>query len=124
MAINIQTQKTYIPIQLGDLELRFDVSDDSLVKLRSNITKVEENFNKLTEDNEAGIEQVKNILKEVYDNLFGDGTFEQVYEISPSVLIVTEYFLQIANAIRKELNKRGFQTSPHEKAQKYLANKK
>lgn len=124
-AIKIQTQKSYIPIQLGDLELRFDISDESIKHLRKKLIEVKDRIEK-TQINEGGgeaIKQLKDALKEGFDTIFGNGTFDNVYEISPSVMIVTEYFKQIFDAIFKELEERGLTSSAQEKAQKYLANK-
>lgn len=126
MAIKIQTQKTYIPIHLGELTLKFDVSDESLVNLRKKMTDVQNVSKdiKETDDDAKTIEQVKGVMRKAYDELFGKGTFDKVYEISPSVFIVTQYFMDIAQGLNKELKNRGLINTSHDKAKQYLANKK
>lgn len=125
-AIRIQTQETFIPIELGDLTLKFDVSDGALLNLREKMTDVQRASNELDEDaeDEEVIEQVKGIIRDSYDELFGKGTFDKVYKISPSVFIVTQYFFEIGKGISEEMEKRGFTLSQQEKAKEYLTNKK
>lgn len=125
MAIKIQTQDTFIPVEIGDLTLKFDVSDDSLVTLRKkidNIQKTSENINTKGDDSEV-LESVKDVIRTAYDDVFGEGTYDKVYEISPSVIITTQYFLDIGQGIGKEMDERGLTLSSHEKAKKYLQNK-
>lgn len=125
MAIKIQTQDTFIPVEIGDLTLKFDVSDDSLVTLRKkidNIQKMSENINTKGDDAEV-LESVKDVIRTAYDDVFGEGTYDKVYEISPSVIITTQYFLDIGQGIGREMDERGLTLSSHEKAKKYLQNK-
>lgn len=125
MAIKIQTKDSYIPIFLGDLEIRFDISDDSLTKLRKGASKVQEELDaiKEPEDEEKATEEMKGVLKRGFDFLYGEGTFEKVYEITPSVMVCFEYFQQMTDATFKELDKRGLSPSQKEKAKQYLAKK-
>lgn len=125
-AIKIQTQQSYIPIFLGDLELRFDISDESIKNLRTELIAVKDRVEKtqISEKGEKALEQLKEVLTNGFDTVFGEGTFDKVYEISPSIFIVVDYFKQIFDAVFKELENRGLTASTQEKAQKYLANKK
>lgn len=127
MAIKIQTQQTYIPIQLGDLELKFEVTDDSILALQTELTKVQKELDALDRggSDEEKLNKSKLVLKRGFDTFFGEGTFDKVYEMSPSVMIIMEYFKQISEALFKELEKMGYrQTTQADKAKKYLANKK
>ncbi|HLQ75429.1 MAG TPA: hypothetical protein VK107_05305 [Alloiococcus sp.] len=123
MAIKIQTKQTYIPIELGDLELKFDLTDESIANFRKEAVRVQKELGKLSDDEDAQ-EQAKEVLKRGFDLMFGDGTFSQIYDISPSSIVIAEYFASITEGIAEELNKRGFKTSQKDKAKKYLANKK
>ena len=125
LAIKIQTKDSYIPIFLGDLEIRFDISDDSLTRLRKGAARVQEELDaiKEPEDEEKATEEMKGVLKRGFDFLYGEGTFEKVYEITPSVIVCLEYFQQMTEATFKELEKRGVSPSQKEKAKQYLAKK-
>lgn len=125
MAIKIQTKDSYIPIFLGDSEIRFDITDDSLTKIKKGASKVQEELESIKgpEDDEKAIKEMKSILKRGFDFLYGEGTFEKVYEITPSVMVCLEYFQQMTEATFKELEKRGVSPSQKEKAKQYLAKK-
>ena len=126
MTIKIQTQETYIPVQLGDLELKFDVSDESVSIFRKEALEIQKELElvSVSEEYDEALEQTKSVLKKGFDTFFGDGTFEKVYDISPSVVIVMDYFSQITQALEAEIRKMGYNPSAEEKARKYLANKK
>jgi len=124
MAIKIRTQQTYIPIQLGDLELKFDVSDESIANFRKEAIRVQKELENMSvKDGEEAQKQAKEVLKRGFNLMFSDGTFEQVYNISPSTIVVMDYFAAITDGISEELNKRGFRESQKDKAKKYLAQK-
>src|SRR5690625_3042422 len=61
----------------------------------------------------------KEAIKEIIDALLGDGSFDKLYKLSPSVFIVVEYFMQIAQGLKEEVNKR-LGNDNLSKAQKYL----
>lgn len=125
MAIKIQTEKPEIPIEIGDLEFAFDVTDESVIAFRENGRRIQEELGKLQidEDDDETLDQVKDILKRGYDLILGDGAFEKVYELSPSVIVCMNYLEQIVIGIEQELNKKGFSLSQKEKVQKYIQNK-
>ena len=126
MAIKIQTKQTFIPIEIGDeLTLKFDLSDEAMLNLKKKVTDVQKSFAEVDENDsdEEAIEKVKNIIRAAFDEIFGEGTFDKVYAISPSTLIVAEYFMQIAQGLQEEMRDRGFITSPQDKVEKYLQHK-
>lgn len=126
MAIKIQTKQTFIPIEIGDeLTLKFDLSDEAMLNLEKKVTDVQKSFAEVDEkdSDEEAIEKVKNIIRAAFDEIFGEGTFDKVYAISPSTLIVAEYFMQIAQGLQEEMRDRGFITSPQDKVEKYLQHK-
>lgn len=126
MAVKIQTEKPVIPIEIGKLKFEFDISDESIKSFREEALKAEKEFHSISvnEEDEKALEQARNVLKRAYDLFFGEGAFEKIYELSPSVMICMNYFVQIVEGIESELNKRGLSQSAQEKAKKYLAKKK
>jgi len=125
LAIKIQTQQTHIPIELGDLKLKFDISDDSLIDLRKKIEEVQNIAQDIdTEGSDSEVmDRVKGVMRRAYDDLFGEGTFDKVYEVTPSILVTTQYFLDMAQGLGEEMEKRGFTSTSQEKLEKYLQNK-
>lgn len=126
MAIKIQTEKPVIPIEIGKLKFEFDVSDESVKKFRENGTKIQKELEsiEIDEDDDKALEQSKDVLKRGFELMLGEGAFEAIYKVSPSVVIVMNYLGQIAEGIEQELGNMGFSQSQQEKAQKYLKSKK
>src|SRR5690625_4738943 len=92
------------------------MSDENLKKLydaENDILKMIDEVDK--NDFDAQKEAVKSIV----DKLLGDGSFDKLYELSPSVFIVVDYFLQIAQGLKEEISKR-LGNDNLSKAQKYL----
>lgn len=119
MAIKIQTKTTQIPIELGDLTLHFDMSDKGIEKLFKAGETFEKEIAKIEKDD---VDSLKEMLKKVYDLFLGKGSFEKVYEVSPSIVILTNYFWQIHEGLIEEIEKRSGQTKT-QKVEKYLQNK-
>lgn len=126
MAIKIQTEKPHIPIEFGNLNFQFDLTDESIKTYRDNHIKLQKELEniKIDPDDDAAIEQVRDLLEKGYDLILGKGAFEKIYKDIPSVILLLEYFPKLMEGISDELSKRGFKPSAQEKARKYLANKK
>lgn len=126
MAITIQTQKPEIPVEIGDLKFSFDVSDESIKKIREEAIKVQKELENLAiSDNEdKALEQAKEVLKRGFEVMLGKDSFEKIYEISPSVIVCMDYFIQLAGGIEEELRNMGFSKSQQELAKKYIQSKK
>lgn len=126
MAIKIQTQDAFIPVEIGDVTLKFDISDESINDFRKNALKVKQELDEMTinDDDEKVLEQCKDVLKRGFTMMFDEDAFQKVYDISPSVIIVMEYFSQITEGISEELKERGYTESVKSKSDKYLNKKK
>lgn len=126
MAIKIQTQDAFIPVEIGDITLKFDISDESIKNFRKNATNAQRELNEITinDDDEKALEQCKDVLERGFTMMFDETAFQKIYDISPSVVIVMQYFEQITEGISKELKKRGLTESTKSKANKYLNKKK
>jgi|SRR5690625_5133853 len=120
MSIKIQAKKAHIPIEIGDVTLEFDMSDENIERLYNTHEEMAKKFDNVESNNP---EKAREILKEAFDYILGDGAFEKVYALSGSIITTTEYFEAIMNGIRDEVQKRTGQAS-QEKLQKYLQNKK
>lgn len=105
-----------IPIEIGDVKLGFDMSDENLQKL---FDAEHDIMKKIDEVDKNDFEGQKEAIKEIIDALLGDGSFDKLYKLSPSVFIVVEYFMQIAQGLKEEVNKR-LGNDNLSKAQKYL----
>lgn len=123
MAIKINTQTTEIPVVFGNLEFTFNVSDESIKNFREKALKVQKELESLAEnenDDDKVLEKAKEVLKRGFDLMLGEGAFEKIYELSPSVMICAQYFVQLAEGLEQELQKRGLSKTQEELAEKYI----
>lgn len=120
MTIKIQTKVPHIPIEIGDLTLKFDVTDENIDKLFNGYDEMLKNFKYIEVDN---IEKGRKILKGAIDYILGDGSFEKIYGLSESILITRQYFEEIVDGLSKELTER-YGDKNREKIEKYLQKKK
>ena len=120
MTIKIQTKVPHIPIEIGDLTLKFDVTDENIDKLFNGYDEMLKNFKDIEVDN---IEKGRKILKGAIDYILGDGSFEKIYGLSESILITRQYFEEIVDGLSKELTER-YGDKNREKIEKYLQKKK
>lgn len=122
MAIKIKKQETFIPIEVGDVKLKFDYNDNSLTEVRTELLKTQKKIGRIEGDemDEKAVEDAKEILTEAMDAMFGEGAFEKLYEMTPSIIVVLEYFSLMVDGITEELRKKGLETDIEQRQNKYL----
>jgi len=120
MAIKIQTEKPVIPIELGELKFEFELTDENIKRFYDTQDEIRKEFEEMNGDD---LESTKEIVKKAFDYILGDGAFDKIYEVSPSIIIVVKYFQQIVEGLEVELLERA-ENTVQQKAKKYLANKK
>lgn len=105
--LKITLQKNYIEIPIVDDEgkevvsFKFDKTDEAIEKL-------EEQYKKVTElakdnDNFKELESRKNFVKMAIDGTFGEGSFDKLYNLNPSLTIVTTYYIQLCLAVKEDI---------------------
>lgn len=102
----IQLRKTTIDIPFMDGEkelftLHFDRSDKNIERLYNDYDELIKNTESITE--ETPLEEVKPFVKDFTDSILGEGSFDKLYEISPSLQIVMIYIMQITIGIKEEV---------------------
>ena len=121
MAIRIQIHDTKIPIEFGDLTFEFDMGDTSMKEVRKKCLEMQERATKLGDlidesDDEKAEEIAEKYVKDSFEYLLGEGAYEKIYKLTPSIDILTDYFFQLVDGLQREMNIR----SGHEKYGKYL----
>lgn len=119
----IKLQSNFIEFPFEDAEgnivltLKFDKSDENIKKLEQSIEQFEKEKTKLKNKKDATFEDGKKVFKRSIDSVFGEGSFDDMYQLSPSTIIIGEYFIQMAEGIFSELNNENTQ----KKLDKYLS---
>lgn len=86
------------------LTLHFDRSDENIEKFRETFPKLEKKIAEAEKnDKEPSFEETRDFLKETTDSFLGDGSFDALYQLNPSLNIVSLYLYQIAIGIKEEL---------------------
>lgn len=130
-AIRIQTEEVFIPVEIGEVELKFMVDDESLNRL-DGATEIFEKKGKEIDDKvkagklskEKEFEATKDFVKESYDYLFEEGSFDAIYKQTPSLQSVVKYFIDIGEGLSEELKARGIDSKQSEKMKKYIGDNK
>lgn len=126
MAIKIEEKKPEIPIEIGPLEFKFLVTDDSVLKFRKEAVLIQQELEKVEveENEEKALEQVRNALEQGFNLILGDGAFEKVYELTPSVPYLMNYFIQLTDGLHQELKNLRAYKAIDERAKRYKKKKK
>lgn len=134
--IKIGIKRTGFPVKIGEIELWFDSSIENLKKF-FNIDKLAaerlEQTKKMAESivlpEEINEETIKamdgqtiddafNVNKEFiaiqYDLIFGDGTFEKVYEKYPDIMALEDVLEQVGKAVAQKVE--DMENERHEKS--------
>lgn len=122
MAIKIDIKKTYIPVEIGDLKLKFHYNDESLFVIKDKLTEAQEELLALDETDLEMEEMVKErnkVLKKAYDGLFEEGTFDKIWEMSPSSVAIYSYFNEIVEGLLGELEELGLLTQDGDLVKQY-----
>ena len=106
----IQLKKNYISIPFEDngetiLELKFYITDDSLLELQKRIDNLAVEYNKTDKNELKQNEKMKSETKDAYEFIFGEGTYEELYKLNPSSVVLTYYLFEITNIIMDEMSK-------------------
>lgn len=106
----IQLRKTTIDIPFLDdkgneqLVLHFDRSDENIKRLYASFDDIQNKAKAFEKENyEDDFEEATAFVKETMDSILGEGSFDKVYALSPSIFIVVTYFYQLAIGIKEEL---------------------
>src|SRR5690625_3375821 len=97
-----------------------EIREDNIQKLIKAQETFEQEVSKINNDD---IDGLKEMLRKAYTLFLGEEAFDKLYEISPSVVILTNYFWSIVEGLHEEIEKRAGQTKM-QKVEKYLQHKK
>ena len=122
MAIRIEEQKPEIPVEIGKLKFTFKVTDEAVLNFRKESLRLKEELEKIqaAEEDETNVEKVRDLLRQGFDAFLGEGAFEKIYEMSPSVMVISRYFTQLVLGISDEIERMGADKALEKRAKKYL----
>lgn len=119
----IKLQSNFIEFPFEDnngktvLTLKFDKSDENKKRLEDVMEKYNEKIKELEDGGAKTVDDSTALLRTAVDDIFGEGSFESMYKISPATEIVLEYFYQMVGGIKKEYDEKVME----DKLNKYLS---
>src|SRR5690606_20734182 len=122
MAIRIEEQKPEIPVEIGELKFTFKVTDEAVLNFRKESLPPTEELEKIqaAEEDETNVEKVRELLRQGFDALRGEAADEQIYEMSPSGMVVSRYFTQLVLGSSDAIERMGADKALEKRAKKYL----
>lgn len=118
MAIILDIQKVEIPVQFGEVELSFNPSEENILHLQKALDAENGEFAELKkrldavqaiEDDASAehlqdmIDLAKEVATKMLDSILGEGAFEKIYAVYPSLETVINGFIQLALQLPDEV---------------------
>jgi len=125
MAIKINLESVKIPLEIGDLKFEIDVTDEKYEAFIKNFNIFLEKMEVLDEEKTEDLALIKEMVKEVYEDLLGKGAYEQIYEKMPNTAFVSKVLVTIVSQMMIEMeSKSSFEAKSNMKVVTKKATKK
>lgn len=120
-----EPKQAQIEIEIGDsgITLTYTYTDDKLLdegKGRRELIDKMKNIDTTKEDDTKVIKEMQSSMKEAFDMLFGEGTYEILFDKYQSSMVLANVFFKTNEAIDKEMNERSSDITNAVKSKKYL----
>jgi len=111
MAIKVSLESTVVPVELGDLKFEIDVADEKYEKIVKDFNGFLEKIGELDEGKAEDVAQLKVIVEDIYDQLLGEGAYEQIYAKMPNIAFVAGVLVNVVAQLAKEIENRMMPTA-------------
>ena len=106
MAIKINVESTVIPVEIGDLKFQIDVSDEHYAVFSKAFDVFLEDMSRLSAEEEEDLALLREKQEKIYNTLLGEGAFESIYRLVPSIAHTTGILKQIVDHLEEEITQR------------------
>jgi len=106
MAIKINLEATKIPVEIGDLKFEIDVTDERYEAFINNFNEFLTKLDSLDDGKSEDIAVLKTLVSEIYAELLGEGSYEQIYEKMPNIAFVASVLVNIVTQLTEEMDER------------------
>ena len=126
--INTTLAPVKLPFEIGSVVYEADLSDQGIEKIQELLLSVAEdetlqNVEEITSYSE-GAEIASQVFKLFFDGVFGEGSYDRIYEEFPSIMTITSIFEQVAKHLSTEIEAKLEKPGTNAKVQSILENKK
>ncbi|HEQ0291682.1 hypothetical protein ACD559_07510 [Streptococcus anginosus] len=100
----INLKNKVIPIDFGAFKLEFSKSDENIEKMERLSVELEKQAKIVSErQGESELKKAKELSIMAWDGVFGEGTFDKVYEVAGgSTLDTMSYYFEAMKGIKEE----------------------
>lgn len=102
MALKLSLKKSIFPVEIGTFKFEVDLSDDKAKDLEEKVTTFLKGINELTGTPENE-EKVATLLKNVFNELLGEGAYEKLYDYTKRVDLLAELLEELVLALVSKL---------------------
>ena len=106
MAIKINLESTKIPVEIGDLKFEIDVTDEKYEAFIQNFNAFLSKMESLDEEKSEDIALLKTMVSEVYEELLGTGSYEQIYAKMPNIAFVASVLIKVVTQLMQVMDER------------------
>ena len=97
-ALNINAKRTGFPITINGVELFFDASLEGIERYESKITEAQAMIADIPDTGNV-VEDKKTVVRMSFDSIFGDGTFDNLYQVLPDITALQTVFFDVVKGI-------------------------
>lgn len=124
MGIKIDINSHIVPVQIGEVELEFNASDENIKRFYESYEEIEKEMEAIKGNHTLeGHEEVKAIMRKGYDLILGEGTFDKLYSKYPSLITLVNAFMQVVIELEKAIDNMTFTKEQKKMINKYKKNK-
>ena len=120
MAVKFELYSTKIPVEIGNMSFELDVSDEKYDAFTTVFNNYLDEFSKLTDKESEDLNLIKEKQRIVFTTLLGEGAFDAIYAMSPSIVSTTRTLTDLVSYIEREVKDRLEGDSNNKKPKKAL----
>ena len=102
MALKLSLKKSIFPVEIGEFKFEVDLSDDKAKDLEEKVSAFLKGINDLA-GNPENEEKFTELLKNVFDELLGEGAYEKLYDYAKRVDLLAELLEELVLALVSKL---------------------
>ena len=106
MVVKFELFSAKIPIEIGNMKFELDVSDEKYDAFTIVFNKYLDELTELTVQESEDLNIIKEKQRLVFTTLLGEGAFDAIYAMSPSIVSTTRVLNDVVNYMEQEVKKR------------------
>lgn len=103
MAVKFNLYSTKIPVEIGNMSFELDISDEKYDEFSTVFNKYLDEVSELRAEDIEDLDLIKEKQRSVFTTLLGEGAFDAIYAMSPSIVSTTRTLTDIVAYIEKEV---------------------